>query len=146
MTRRALRPHPARDAILDVMRRYGEPISPTQLARITGATLGSTAYHVRTLLTAEIIESAGEERGVRGSIEHFYKLVADDDASADWVRQLLGLCGALTVHHADGAGYPVPSEIDSDGRAELDALLDRLRPQVQQIAAASTARARRKRG
>lgn len=146
MSRRVLRPHPARDAILDVMRRHGEPISPVQLSRITGATLGSTAYHVRTLLGAEMIELAGEHRGVRGAIEHFYALTAEDGASADSVRQLLSLCGALTVHHADGGGYPVPAEIDSDARADLEALLDKLRPQVQQIAAASTARARRQRG
>jgi hypothetical protein len=145
MSRRALRPHPARDQILGVMRQHGEPISPVQLSRITGATLGSTAYHVRTLLVAEVIERAGEERGVRGSVEHFYRLVAEDVASPDRVRQLLGLCNALTVRHADGGGYPVPTEIDDDAGTELEALLDGLCPQVQQIAAVSTARARRKR-
>jgi hypothetical protein len=81
---------------------------------------------------------------VRGSVEHFYTLVAEDP-SADWVEQLLGLCGALTVHHADGGGYPVSSEIDGDALADLEALLYKLRPQVQQIAAASTARVRRQR-
>jgi hypothetical protein len=29
MTRRGLRPHPAREAILDTMRQYGKPISPS---------------------------------------------------------------------------------------------------------------------
>jgi predicted ArsR family transcriptional regulator len=144
MSRRTLRPHPTRDQILDVMRQHGKPISPVQLSRITGTTLGSTAYHVRMLLTAEVIEPAGEHRGVRGSTEHFYRLVAEDAAQADAVKQLLSLCGALTVHHSDGGGYPVPSEIDGDARAELEGLLDRLRPQVQQIAAASTARVRRR--
>lgn len=145
MSRRALRPHPAREQILDVMRQHGAPISPVQLARITGATVGSTAYHVRTLAAAEVIEPAGQQRGVRGSIEHFYKLVADDAASPDAVRQLLGLCSALTVRHCDGGGYPVSTEIDDDAHTELEVLLDALRPQVQQIAAASTARVRRKR-
>lgn len=145
MTRRVLRPHLARDAILDAMRQHGEPISPTQLARITGATLGSTAYHVRMLLAAEVIELAGEKRGVRGAIEHFYTLIADATASPDAIRQLLSLCGALTVHHSDGNGYPVSSEIDDEAQADLQALLGNLRLQVQQIAAASTARARRRR-
>lgn len=74
MSPRVLRPHPARDQILDAMRQHGEPMSPTQLANITGATLGSTAYHVRALRAAGIIEPAGEKRGVRGAVEHFYKL------------------------------------------------------------------------
>lgn len=146
MSRRTLRPHPAREQILDVMGQHGAPISPVQLSRITGTTLGSTAYHVRALLAAELIELAGEERGVRGSTEHFYKLAAEDAASPDTVRQLLSLCNALTVRHADGGGYPVATELDDDARAELDALLKRLRPQVQQIAAASTARVRRQQG
>jgi Helix-turn-helix domain len=60
VTPRSLRPHPARDAILDAMRQHGAPMSPVQLARITGATLGSTAYHVRTLATAGVIELVGE--------------------------------------------------------------------------------------
>jgi hypothetical protein len=145
MSGRTLRPHPAREQILDVMGQHGAPISPVQLSRITGATLGSTAYHVRVLLAAEMIERAGEERGVRGSVEHFYKLVTDDASSPDAVRQLLGLCGALTVRHADGGGYPVPAEVDDDACAELEALINKLRPQVQQIAAASTARVRSQR-
>jgi hypothetical protein len=146
MSRRALRPHPARGQILGVMRQHGAPISPVQLSRITGATLGSTAYHVRALLAARVIELAGEERGVRGSTEHFYRLVAEDVASPDRVQQLLGLCGALTVRHADGGGYPVSTEIDGDAHMELEGLLSGVRPQVQQIAAASTARVRRQRG
>ena len=72
--RASLRPHPARDQILDVMRSYGKPISPTQLARITGGTLGPSAYHVRTLVSAGVVELADEGR-VRGAVEHFYALV-----------------------------------------------------------------------
>jgi hypothetical protein len=144
MSRRTLRPHPAREQILGVMGQCGGPISPVQLSRITGATLGSTAYHVRVLLAAKVIELVGEERGVRGSTEHFYKLVEEDAASSDAIRQLLRLCGALTVRHADGAGYPVPTDIDDDAGTELEALLHGLRPRVQQVASASTARVRQR--
>lgn len=145
MSPRVLRPHPARDAILDAMRQYGRPISPTQLARISGATLGSTAYHVRALLQAGIVELADEAR-VRGAVEHFYRLIDGAEAvvSTDSIRQLLGLCGALTVPNPDG-GYPIPSEVDAVARAELGEVLDSVRPQVQKIAAASTARVRRAR-
>jgi DNA-binding transcriptional ArsR family regulator len=146
MSRRTLRPHPAREQILDVMRRHGAPISPVQLARVTGASLGSTAYHVRALAAAGVIEPAGEQRGIRGSTEHFYAMVVEDPASSEVLRQMLGLCGALTVRHADGDGLPVATELDDDGCADLEVLLDGLRPQVQQIAAVSTARVRRQRG
>lgn len=145
MSPRVLRPHPARDAILDAMRQYGRPISPTQLARITGPSLGSTAYHVRVLAEAGIIELAGEGR-VRGAVEHFYVLVADADHPAlAPVRQLLGLCGGLTVPDPDG-GFPIPSEIDAEAHAELAEIVDKLCPWVQEIAVASTARVRRERG
>jgi len=146
MSARVLRPHPSRDAILDAMSQYGRPISPTQLARITGASLGATAYHVRTLVAAEIVELAHEGR-VRGAVEHFYRMVADADhpASLDPVRQLLGVCGALTVPDPEGS-FPTPSEIDAEARAELAEIVDKLRPWVQEIAAASTARVRRERG
>lgn len=58
MSRHALRPHPAREQILDVMGQHGAPTSSVQLSRITGATLGSTAYHVRALLAAEMAVGA----------------------------------------------------------------------------------------
>jgi DNA-binding transcriptional ArsR family regulator len=139
--RETLRPHPARDQIVDVMRSYGQPISPTRLARITGSTLGSVAYHVRTLVAAGVVELADEGR-VRGAVEHFYALAAGAEQTqlADPVRSLLGLCGALTIASSDG-GYPRPVVLDADARARIDALLEGLRPQVREIATRSTARA-----
>jgi DNA-binding transcriptional ArsR family regulator len=139
--RATLRPHPARDQILDVMRSYGKPISPTQLARITGGTLGSTAYHVRTLVGAGVVELADEGR-VRGAVEHFYAIVPggeDETRLTDPVGQLLGLCGALTVPDADG-GYPRPTVLDDPAREQLQALIAQLRPEVRTIVAAATAR------
>jgi DNA-binding transcriptional ArsR family regulator len=137
-----LRPHPARDQILDVMRSYGKPISPTQIARITGGSLGSTAYHVRTLVSAGVVELADEGR-VRGAVEHFYALVPGDEEDVrivDPITQLLGLCGALTVPAADD-GYPRRSVVDDLARERLTSLLDRLRPEVRQIVAEAVARA-----
>lgn len=99
-----LRPHPVRDQVVDVMRSYGKPISPTQISRITGGSLGSVAYHVRTLSAAGVIELADEGR-VRGAVEHLYALVRDDAPLVDPVGNLLSICGALTVPAPDG-GYP----------------------------------------
>jgi hypothetical protein len=56
--------------------------------------------------------------------------------------QLLGLCGALTVPAEDG-GYPRPTVLDDDARERLTAVLERLRPEVQQIVAEAVARAER---
>ena len=95
--RSTLRPHPARDQIVDAMRSYGQPISPTRLAEVTGNTLGSVAYHVRTLLGAGVVTLAEEGR-VRGAVEHFYALVPDNEADLnDPVIGLQKLCGALTL-------------------------------------------------
>ena len=138
--RASLRPHPARDQIIDVMRSYGKPISPTRLSKVTGATLGSVAYHVRTLVAAGVVELADEGR-VRGAVEHFYALAPNEEDTQlmDPVRGLLGVCGALTVPSPDG-GYPRPVRLDDKAHKELKTMLDRLRPEVQAVVAASVKR------
>jgi DNA-binding transcriptional ArsR family regulator len=140
--RATLVPHPARDQIVDVMRSYGQPISPTQVARITGRSLGSTSYHMRMLVSAGVVELNDEGR-VRGAVEHFYALVADNREGelTDPVDQLLGLCGALTVAASDG-GFPSPTVLDAAGREALERVLAQLRPEVRDIVAKATARLR----
>jgi DNA-binding transcriptional ArsR family regulator len=139
--RATLRPHPARDQIIDVMRSYGQPISPTRLSKISGTTLGSVAYHVRTLVSAGVIELADEGR-VRGAVEHFYALVPreEDTHLVDPIHTLLGLCGTLTLPSPNG-GYPRPAALDDRARGELRDILGRLRPQVRKIVVAAAQRA-----
>jgi DNA-binding transcriptional ArsR family regulator len=138
--RATLRAHPVRDQIVDVMRSYGKPISPTQLSRITGGTLGSVAYHVRTLVAAGVVELADEGR-VRGAVEHFYALALDEQelSLSDPIGTLLSLTGALTVPGAEG-GYPKPVALDDRARDELRKVIKKLQPEVRAIASASTAR------
>jgi DNA-binding transcriptional ArsR family regulator len=137
--RATLRPHPARDQIIDVMRSYGQPISPTRLAEVTGNTLGSVAYHVRTLLGAGVVTLAEEGR-VRGAVEHFYALVPGNEADLyDPVIGLQKLCGVLTLPVSDG-GYPQPIALDAEARSELEKLLKGLRPKVQRIVRATAKR------
>jgi DNA-binding transcriptional ArsR family regulator len=139
--RAALRPHHVRDQIVDVMRSYGKPISPTQISRITGGTLGSVAYHVRTLVAAGIVILADEGR-VRGAVEHFYALALSEEEPtlSDPSGTLLSMCGALTVPGKDG-DYPQPVSLDDQARSELTALITTLRPKVRAIAAAAAERA-----
>jgi DNA-binding transcriptional ArsR family regulator len=138
--RATLRPHPVRDQIVDTMRSYGRPISPTQLARVTGGSLGSVAYHVRTLVAAGVVELADEGR-VRGAIEHFYALTIPKE---EWVvgdpnESLLSLCGVMTLPDPHG-GYPVRVELDDRARRDLTRILDRVQPEVHAIAVAAHAR------
>jgi DNA-binding transcriptional ArsR family regulator len=140
--RKTLRPHRARDTIADAMRTYGEPMSPTRLAEITGISLGSVAYHVRTLRDAGVVRLAHEAR-VRGAVEHFYALVADNDADLnDPMIDLQKLCGFLTVTGADG--YPTPLTLDAQARAEMQRTLDGLRPRVKTILDKAARRQRRR--
>lgn len=139
--RATLRPHPMRVQIVDVMHSYRKPISPTQLARITGGSPGSVSYHVRVLVSAGVVELA-EVRRARASVELFYALVRDEQKAQlnDPVGLLLALCGALTVPGVDD-GFPQPVTIDSAAREELREVIERLQPKVRAIASTSTARA-----
>jgi len=138
--RKTLRPHPARDQIVDAMRSYGQPISPTRLAEVTGNTLGSVAYHVRTLLAAGVVELAEEGR-VRGAVEHFYALVPENESEInDPLVGLQKLCGVLTLPTGEN-GYPQPVPLDPEARAQLQKILDTMRPKVQRIVRETAKRA-----
>jgi DNA-binding transcriptional ArsR family regulator len=131
--RDTLRPHPTRDRVLDAMRAYGRPISPRQLAMVLEISLGSIAYHVRTLRDAGLVvlEDVGRVRGV---IERFYVLVDDGDSHvADRGFTLLSLCNASTVKPRSGS-MPIPVTMDDELRAELKTLLARIEPSVRTAA------------
>jgi DNA-binding transcriptional ArsR family regulator len=76
--------HPLRVRIL-AMLDEGQA-SPNQLAGRLGASLGTVAYHVRTLLQLGLIELVDETR-VRGAVEHHYRSVARPTVTAEaWER------------------------------------------------------------
>jgi DNA-binding transcriptional ArsR family regulator len=62
--------HPLRVRILAMLDE--RQASPNQLAGRLGASLGTVAYHVRTLLQLGLIELVDETR-VRGAVEHHYR-------------------------------------------------------------------------
>jgi DNA-binding transcriptional ArsR family regulator len=62
--------HPLRVRILALLDE--RPASPVELAGWLGATLSTTAYHVRTLERMGLIELIRETR-VRGAVEHLYR-------------------------------------------------------------------------
>lgn len=63
--------HPTRVQIVALLAH--RKMSPTEIADEIGTTLGTVAYHVRTLNKHEAIRLVNEKR-VRGAIEHFYTL------------------------------------------------------------------------
>lgn len=71
--------HPLRVRILAMLDE--RVASPNQLAGWLGATLGTTAYHVRVLERLGLIELADETR-VRGAVEHHYRATGRPMVSA----------------------------------------------------------------
>ena len=72
--------HPLRVRILALLDE--RTASPVELAGRLGATLGTTAYHVRTLKRMGLIELVRKTR-VRGAVEHHYRAKERPRVSAD---------------------------------------------------------------
>jgi DNA-binding transcriptional ArsR family regulator len=76
--------HPLRVRILAMLDE--RKASPNQLAGWLGASLGTVAYHVRTLEQLGLIELVDETR-VRGAVEHHYRARARPNVTADgWAQ------------------------------------------------------------
>lgn len=63
--------HPTRVAIINAL--AAEPMSPVQVSRKIGVSLGATSYHFRKLAEDKTIKLHSERR-VRGAVEHIYKV------------------------------------------------------------------------
>jgi DNA-binding transcriptional ArsR family regulator len=76
--------HPLRVRILAMLDE--RKASPNQLAGWLGASLGTVAYHVRTLEQLGLIDLVDETR-VRGAVEHHYRARARPNVTADgWAQ------------------------------------------------------------
>ncbi len=94
--------HPLRVEILTALL-YKDEASPRELAGLLGQPLGTVSYHVRYLVTLEMLQL---ERMVprRGAVQHFYSL-------KDELRRLLPAAAAVLAEPAaanDGAPTPAP--------------------------------------
>ena len=98
--------HPLRVRILAMLQE--RTASPSQLSQWLGATLGTTAYHVRALHQLGLIELADETR-VRGAIEHHYRagkrpMVSEDAwAQAPPIAKQAALGSTLQMIHEYGS-------------------------------------------
>lgn len=131
--------------LLSIVAEHGQPTSTTDLARITGETLGATAHHVRALSRNGMLEWAGERRA-RGALQTFYTI---SEAGREALREpridaLLTLFGAFVVPR--GGRLVRSVDLDDQARDQLHAIIERLRPEVAAIIEAATQRSRRPRG
>jgi DNA-binding transcriptional ArsR family regulator len=153
--------HPLRIRILAMLDE--RQASPNQLAGWLGASLGTVAYHVRTLLQLGLIELVDETR-VRGAVEHHYRAKARPDVTAEaWaaappiakqaaVGSSLDVIGEYARASAAAGGFDRPDaqlrrlllRLDARGFAQLSKACDKLLDQAEKIEAAAAERIARK--
>jgi len=144
--------HPLRVRILAMLDE--RQASPNQLAGWLGASLGTVAYHVRTLLQLGLIELVDETR-VRGAVEHHYRAVARPTVSAEaWleaspiakqaaVGSSLEVIGEYARLSAAAGGFDRPDaqlrrlllKLDARGFAQLSTAVEKLFERLDKIEA-----------
>jgi len=149
--------HPLRVRILAMLAERKS--SPRELAELLGATLGTTAYHVRTLERLGLIELV-DERPVRGAIEHYYRATRrpelDDSAwsTASPIARQAAVGSGLQIideyarSSAAAGGFDRDDahlerrsvRLDAKGFAALSKACDRLLEQADRIEADAAAR------
>jgi DNA-binding transcriptional ArsR family regulator len=100
---KALR-HPLRARILSALRE-GEA-TPTELAGQLGASVGTVAYHVRTLHGLGLIALTGETR-VRGAVAHHYRAVPEAEPELTSATRATDGSPGATVSTLDPRVWPV---------------------------------------
>lgn len=152
--------HPLRVRILAILDE--RTASPNELAELLGASLGTTAYHVRTLERLALIKLVRETK-VRGAVQHHYRARARPTVTrAAWeaappiakqaaVTSSLAVISEYAQASAAAGGFDRPDahlsrtamRLDAKGFEELgracDALLERA-ARIEQRAAARIAR------
>jgi DNA-binding transcriptional ArsR family regulator len=152
--------HPLRVRILALLdERTASPVEP---AGWLGATLGTTAYHVRTLERIGLIELVRETR-VRGAVEHHYRAkprptVSDDAwAAAPPIAKQAAVSASLQTidayaraasaaggfDHGNAHLTRTPLRLDARGWSELSRACIRLLSQIDRIEAAANERIER---
>ena len=153
--------HPLRVRILAMLQE--RTASPSELSQWLGATLGTTAYHVRSLHQLGLIELADETR-VRGAIEHHYRagkrpMVSEDAwAQAPPIAKQAALGSALqtineyTSKSAAEGGFDraeahlsrTSLKLDAKGWDQLNRAAMRFVEQVEKIDAAAKERTQKR--
>jgi DNA-binding transcriptional ArsR family regulator len=149
--------HPLRVRILAMLDE--RKASPNQLAGWLGASLGTVAYHVRTLEQLGLIELVDETR-VRGAVEHHYRARARPNVTADgWaqappiakqaaVGSSLDVIAEYARASAAAGGFDRADaqlrrtllKLDAKGFQQLSKAVDKLLEQAEKIEASAAER------
>jgi len=149
--------HPLRVRILAMLDE--RKASPNQLAGWLGASLGTVAYHVRTLEQLGLIELVDETR-VRGAVEHHYRARERPNVTADgWeaappiakqaaVGSSLDVIAEYARASAAAGGFDrrdahvarVLYKLDEKGFAQLSKAITKLLEQAEKIEAGAAER------
>jgi DNA-binding transcriptional ArsR family regulator len=149
--------HPLRVRILAMLDE--RKASPNQLSGWLGASLGTVAYHVRTLEQLGLIELVDETR-VRGAVEHHYRakerprVTADGWAKAPPIAKQAAVGSSIDViaeysrasaaaggfDRADAQLCRALFRLDARGFAQLSKACDKLLEQADKIEEAAAAR------
>ena len=149
--------HPLRVRILAMLDE--RKASPNQLAGWLGASLGTVAYHVRTLEQLGLIELVDETR-VRGAVEHHYRARARPNVTAEgWaqappiakqaaVGSSLDVIAEYARQSAASGGFDREDaqlrralvKLDARGFTALSKAVDKLLEQAEKIEAAAAER------
>jgi DNA-binding transcriptional ArsR family regulator len=149
--------HPLRVRILAMLDE--RKASPNQLSGWLGASLGTVAYHVRTLEQLGLIELVDETR-VRGAVEHHYRakerplITADGWAQAPPIAKQAAVGSSLDViaeysrasaaaggfDRADAQLRRVLVRLDARGFSQLSKACDKLLEQAEKIEESAAAR------
>jgi DNA-binding transcriptional ArsR family regulator len=152
--------HPLRVRILAMLDE--RKASPNQLSGWLGASLGTVAYHVRTLEQLGLIELVDETR-VRGAVEHHYRarerpnVTAEGWAQAPPIAKQAAVGSSLDViadyarasaaaggfDRADAQLRRAMLRLDARGFAQLSKACDKLLEQAEKIEAAAAERIRK---
>jgi DNA-binding transcriptional ArsR family regulator len=144
--------HPLRVRILAMLEE--RKASPNQLSGWLAASLGTVAYHVRTLLELGLIELVDETR-VRGAVEHHYRAKALPTVTAEaWAQAspiakqaAVGSSLAVLAEYArvsaaaggfdrpDARLQRTPLRLDARGFAQLSKACEKLLERVEKIEA-----------
>jgi DNA-binding transcriptional ArsR family regulator len=136
--------HPLRVRILAMLQE--RTASPSQLSEWLGATLGTTAYHVRSLHQLGLIELADETR-VRGAIEHHYR-AGKRPLVSEAVGSTLQMIDEYARKSAAEGGFDraeahlsrTSIKLDAKGWEQLNAACRKFVEQVEKIDAAGRKR------
>jgi DNA-binding transcriptional ArsR family regulator len=149
--------HPLRVRILAMLDE--RKASPNQLAGWLGASLGTVAYHVRTLQQLGLIELVDETR-VRGAVEHHYRAKARPNVTVEgWAKappiakqaavgSSLDVIGEYARVSAAAGGFDradaqlrrMMLRLDAKGFEQLSKACDKLLEQAEKIEAAAAER------